>query len=264
MTKDFSYCLKGDIVVNVNHDQRRSGNKTGELQAYIAAVAEGMNDTELLELDPELCLKHSSVLLRAKLLDAEGRLARESIHVEVWYGGPGIGKSHRALQMYPAAFKYDGYDSGFWDGYTDQKVLILDEFSCGFCINDAKKVLDKQPYWLNIKFGGAWARWTTVIIITNEMELRANWYSGAKEHDREALFTRINVWNECRGVNRRAIPVRTSMDLEVPLEIPVKAMEISDGDGQVKKKIFTLIVRPEYQWVWTPEPGGLYGSTKRM
>ncbi|KAJ1639316.1 hypothetical protein T492DRAFT_832943 [Pavlovales sp. CCMP2436] len=99
------------------------------------------------------------------------------------------------------------------------------------------KVLDKQPYWLNIKFGGAWARWTTVIIITNEMEPQANWYSGAKEHDREALFTRINVWTACRGVIRQAVPLWTSMDLEVPLEIPVVAEEISDGNPAACKLI---------------------------
>ncbi|KAJ1641419.1 hypothetical protein T492DRAFT_831287 [Pavlovales sp. CCMP2436] len=118
--------------------------------------------------------------------------------------------------MYPGTFKYDGYESKFWDGYADQKVLILDEFSCGFRINDGKKVLDKQPFWLNIKFGGAWAMWHTVIIITNEMNPKENLYTNAKEHDREALFTRINVWRRCTGVNRRAVAVEMPLDLEVP------------------------------------------------
>ncbi|KAJ1627870.1 hypothetical protein T492DRAFT_876011 [Pavlovales sp. CCMP2436] len=153
MVKDFSYELKGDVIVNVNNDQRTTGNKEANLVTYVENVKSGMNETNLLVIDPENALRYSSTLV--KLLDEEGRKTRENIEVEVWYGGPGISKSHRALEMFPGAFRFDAYGSKFWDGHTDQKVLILNEFACGFNINECKKILDKQPLWLNVKFGGA-------------------------------------------------------------------------------------------------------------
>lgn len=45
----------------------------------------------------------------------------------VWYTGPpGVGKTHLARTTYPGAFIKS--QNKWWDGYLDQKYVILDDF----------------------------------------------------------------------------------------------------------------------------------------
>ncbi len=66
----------------------------------------------------------------AEKVRAEAMPDRDGVapHTGIWiYGKPGVGKSHWAQETFPDAF-YKEPDNRWWDEYTSQEVVILDEF----------------------------------------------------------------------------------------------------------------------------------------
>lgn len=56
----------------------------------------------------------------------------------------------------------------WFDGYSGQKTLILDDFSGDFCnYRFLLRLLDCYKMKIEVKGGHAWAVWTTVVITTN-------------------------------------------------------------------------------------------------
>lgn len=69
----------------------------------------------------------------------------------VWYYGPtGVGKSHRAFEGYNSDTHYVvPDDNGWWDGYTGQETVILNDFRGSIKYGELLQMVDKWPYWVN-------------------------------------------------------------------------------------------------------------------
>lgn len=198
------YELKGESVVNVNHDKRKREARETPFQAYVDDVVAGLRGRDLLQ-HGSLVMRHPPAAV-LYMLDETGQEPRTHCDVELWHGPPGIGKSTRALAENGGALQcylFDNYTRGWWDGYAGQPTLILDEFACQFPISFMKRLLDKQPLQLEIKHSRAWAKWTKVVIITNNEDPLNDWYRHCSPVDRSALFSRIATVVECRGTNKR-------------------------------------------------------------
>lgn len=105
------------------------------------------------------------------------------------YGPAGTGKTHCACAGIEPAdlFMFDG---GFWDGYTGQSNVVLDEFG-GHTLPPLalNRLLDKYPYTLNIKGRSAPCRAEHIHITANY--LPNTWWSDKTRFNWEALARRI-------------------------------------------------------------------------
>lgn len=114
-----------------------------------------------------------------------------NLNVIIHWGHTGTGKTRDAntdpINTYVAKHTQTGY---WYDGYTDQKVLILDEFGCQMPLNDLKDRLDGHcNIQVPVKCGMVPQSWETVYI-TSQTDPKT-WYWNCKEADRMALWNRI-------------------------------------------------------------------------
>lgn len=116
---------------------------------------------------PEDYLRYHSGIDRMFILLAPEPPTRRDVHVITLFGTTGLGKTHRARTQYPDAYiAHHGRDP--FCMYTNQKVLILDDFNPGqWDLEEMKNILDVWSLQLNVRYQNKWARWTLVIITTN-------------------------------------------------------------------------------------------------
>lgn len=114
-----------------------------------------------------------------------------TMEVVVLWGGPGTGKTHRALT-------YAGEEPIYtvspgphcWDSYQGEKILLIDEFDPDrWQINDMKRFLDKWRCELPCRYRNTYAAWETVIICSNQNP--ATWYSTTNSQDQNAFRRRL-------------------------------------------------------------------------
>lgn len=87
-------------------------------------------------------------------------------------GSSGTGKTRWAWENYPEL--YSKPEGNWWDGYTGQNTILLDDYYGDIPYSQFLKVLDRYPLNLQIKGGFTPALYTTVIITSNDNYDR--WY----------------------------------------------------------------------------------------
>lgn len=95
------------------------------------------------------------------------------VNVIVLYGEAGTGKSRYAYEKYPELYSKPRGD--WWDGYTGQSTILLDDYYGYLSYSELLRVLDRYPYNAQIKGGFVWAQWDTVVITSNKPP--SKWYS---------------------------------------------------------------------------------------
>ncbi len=81
-------------------------------------------------------------------------------------GATGVGKTRRAV-LDPDHFFLPCSKNLWFDGYTDQKCLILDDFYGNIKYALFLRIIDGHELQVEIKGGYRWALWTRVIITSN-------------------------------------------------------------------------------------------------
>lgn len=117
---------------------------------------------------------------------------RPDVYVRFCYGAAGCGKSTCAGVFEDnGAYLFDNELRGFWDGYTDQKIVIMDEFR-GHTLTPTQfnRLCDKGPMQVNIKNGSAPMCATDIRFTSNY--LPSTWWSEKTAYNREALYRRVD------------------------------------------------------------------------
>jgi len=109
----------------------------------------------------------------------------------VYCGTTGTGKSRRAwaeagLDAYPKDPR-----SKFWDGYRDQRHVVIDEFRGDIALSHILRWLDRYPCLVEIK-GSSTSLVATSVWITSNLH-PSKWYPDADQETVDALFRRLNI-----------------------------------------------------------------------
>jgi len=132
---------------------------------------------------------HLATCIRA--LERYQQLSLRSTHRElkvyVIVGEPGTGKSRWAWDNFPELYsKPEGH---WWDGYSGQDTILLDDYYGDIPYTTLLKVCDRYPLLLPVKGGFVPAKYTTVIITSNRSPY--NWNYG----NINAFFRRITSYH---------------------------------------------------------------------
>lgn len=163
------------------------GTRT-DIGSFKTAIDTGATDLALWDSHPLQYLRFNRVLGTIRLLKSQQR--NWPMEVQYLYGAPGTGKSETALTENPSAYWKN--KSGWWDGYTGQDTVILDEMDgTWFPWTTLMKLLDKTPLNVEIKGGCVPFVPKKIVITTN----RAPWalYNRVK-FPLQALFRRVTMW----------------------------------------------------------------------
>lgn len=107
-------------------------------------------------------------------------------------GSAGTGKTRWAYENYPEL--YSKPDGQWWDGYTGQDTILLDDYYGDISYSTFLKVLDRYPLNLPVKGGFVGARYTTVIITSNKSFTQ--WYHESNNAIKRRIHQIINLDEE--------------------------------------------------------------------
>ncbi len=88
-----------------------------------------------------------------------------------------------------------GYQLGWWDGYSGENCIIIDDFADDIPIQQMLRILDGYQLRLPIKGSFVYACWKRVIVTTNVVSL----YDQAPNEHRDAFRARITRVISCFG-----------------------------------------------------------------
>ena len=109
------------------------------------------------------------------------------MNIIVCLGPTGTGKSKWAYDNYPNA--YWKQNSQWWDNYTNQDTVIIDEFYGWLPWSDLLRLCDRYPYMVQSKHGQLTFNSSTIVFTSNS--LPSSWY---KNMYMPAFERRVNSW----------------------------------------------------------------------
>ncbi len=151
-----AYCRKEETRVSGPHEHGEWSNGQGartDLLHIKRKIDEGASDKVLWEENPVTMLRTFKGWDRYRKVKIEPRT--EKTQVKVIWGPTGTGKSYYASkQAGPSAFWLSPAkdDTGaWWDGYTGQENVIMDEFYGGIKWSFLLRLLDAYPMMVPVK-----------------------------------------------------------------------------------------------------------------
>lgn len=154
-----AYCTKTDTRVRGPWEfgePVRQGQREG-LEAAIKMIKTGAAIRDIAEEQSLVWVHHGRGLmdLRKQLgLEADRRtFGPEGPEVWCLWGPSGTGKSRWVNKTWPDAF-WKIPNEKWWDGYTGQETVILDDFKDGdMRLSDLQRLIDWYPLWVEVKGG---------------------------------------------------------------------------------------------------------------
>lgn len=118
-------------------------------------------------------------------------------NVFVFWGATGVGKSREAwnragLEAYPKDPR-----SKFWDGYQNQRHIVIDEFRGGIDISHVLRWFDRYPVIVEVK-GSSTVLAATSIWITSNIHPK-QWYAELDFATYQALERRLQIFQVLEG-----------------------------------------------------------------
>lgn len=184
--QNFVYCSKQQDVFWQVGDAGGSSSRTDlcEIRSQIDA---GVSEMAIAQSKfPQWCQYRRAFAEYRALAGGDGGL-RLNLHVSVYYGIPGSGKTRAAYEMGGDSLYV--WPGGKWfDGYNGERTVLFDDFGPGVIeYRFFLRLLDIYPIRTEVKGGYVWFRPERIIITTNL--LIGDWFP---ENDLNPLHRRIH------------------------------------------------------------------------
>lgn len=162
------------------------GGQLSKLQLMKMKIDSGATDLELAEEDFQTWVRHYKAFSMYRMLKSTPR--NHAMHVCVFQGPTGTGKSRFAHESYPGA--YWKQRSQWWDLYVGQPVTILDEFYGWLPWDTLLRLCDRYPLLVQTKGGQVQFSSEKIIITTNRVPDK--WYKSCYF---PAFVRRVSEWH---------------------------------------------------------------------
>ena len=192
----------------------QQGRDNGLTEAY-NLVKEGKSDYEIQELMPKIYGRYYKAIEKMRFNWLKNTLPGwKDIPIHVIYGDTRTGKTSGIFSKYGYddcfKLKIENTNNIWFDGYSGEKVLIIDDFYGQVRFSLLLQLLDGYKQTLQIKGGFTWAQWDKIYITSNvHPEKWYNNYTNIPDDARDALYERItSVTRKVRdkSCKRRGLP----------------------------------------------------------
>lgn len=161
-----------------------------DLHEFQAAIESGKSEAEIAKEQFSTWAKYPGLFKRYTALMAKDRTRDDPPEVTCYVGPTGVGKTRRVFDEH----KDDVYikdETKWWDGYTGQTCILLDEFTSStyWTIQTLLRFLDRYPFQGEIK-GGHVKINSPHIAITSNLEIE-KWFPYCDSAELDALKRRI-------------------------------------------------------------------------
>lgn len=163
------YCKKENNYIEWGTPKAQG--KRNDLEEIVELVKQGATDLEILNEYPTQFLMYNQHIQKIR------EVATKEKYKEIWrdltviyiWGETGTGKSKYVRDKYgnKNIYAVNSYGSGAFDSYTNEDVLVLEEFRNDFTIKFMLQLLDGYPLRLPARYYDKIACYTKVFILSN-------------------------------------------------------------------------------------------------
>lgn len=171
--QNVAYCTKAETRIQEPcfHGEKAEQGRRTDLESIAHDLMGGASMLDLLESNPAVVIRNFKGLQFAQM---QTDLPKKRAEPTLYYlcGAAGCGKSYVTREMVETEFKNDAYwcaehVNGWFDGYRGEKVIVFDDFTGKYPLNDMLKLLDYGPLRINVKGGYVTVKADTFIFTSN-------------------------------------------------------------------------------------------------
>lgn len=208
------YCRKNDSMIRPHVElgtPARAGRRT-DIEEVYNMVMDGKSNLEIAELAPGMYMKYYNAIDKVRANTASKQAGKwRDTHVTVLWGEPGVGKTRSVYDNNPEGSVYEissanTINDRVWlDNYTNQNVLLIDEFDDNVLpINTLLNLLEGRIRHWQVKGAFIWGMWSKVYITSDVHP--SGWYPHIPSIKRRAMQRRIDVVTHCVSPDPDYIP----------------------------------------------------------
>lgn len=176
------------------------GTRTDIVALAVAARDPNRTIVSIADEFPAEYLKYWKAVKHVRQLGAVDKPPiRVALEVHLYEGKPGSGKTRKAYEDHPDLYAVPIGKDLWFDNYTGEEVVLLDDFSGQMKLTDCLRLLDKFPIQVPCKGSFVWFKPMLIIITTNVPYDR--WYDYMTRQDSlEAMRRRLtHFWRFVEG-----------------------------------------------------------------
>lgn len=169
--------------------------KRSDLDSLAQNLMAGATTVEAVALtEPETYHQYGRTLEKIQDL-ALRKKYRTEMTEGIWiWGATGTGKSHMAYKDYnPETHYVWPNDGGWWDGYSGQAIVIINDFRGEIPYNQMLQMIDKWPFCVRRRGREPFPFLAHKVIITSSLSPEAVYHRRDAEDSLEQLLRRIQV-----------------------------------------------------------------------
>lgn len=186
------YCMK-DGKYEEKGELSQQGKRT-DIDKVRNEILEGKKVDMIVLENPEFYHQYGRTLSKIEDLAMRQKF-RTEMTKGVWYwGSTGVGKSHIAFQnFHPSTHYVLPNDKGWWDAYTQQDTVIINDFRGEIKYNELLQLVDKWPYSVKRRGREPMPFTSKLVIITSSLPPCDIYKNRLEEDSLEQLLRRFEV-----------------------------------------------------------------------
>ncbi len=196
-----AYCCKeGDFEeYGTRPAQRVGAGRRSDLERIRSGIAGGVSTLEIAEQHFGTWIYHRRAFSAYRDLLSAPRSTPSAVHV--YWGGTGVGKTRRVLELEPELWIASDNQLQWFDGYAGQAAALFDDFvGCknrkfGFLL----RLLDRYP--MNVPVKGGFVNWRLLRIYITSNLPPEHWFLGVTHEQVLALRRRFSTVTHFGGLN---------------------------------------------------------------
>ncbi len=186
---NYKYCTKDGDMISFGLDKPYVQGRRTDIEDIKRMIDKGDSEEKCWDTHFGPMLRMYKGFNRYRFVRNQKVIPKwRDLSVHVLWGKTGTGKTRFAASK-GGYFIHASNKLRWWDGYNNEEVLVIDDYSNDVQITWFMALLDGYQLRLETKGGFAWAAWTKVWITTNLSENEL--HQQARPMHRAALMRRI-------------------------------------------------------------------------
>lgn len=190
--ENIDYCSKEGKYEEIG--VRPKQGKRTDLDAIKDDIMRGKKVDDIVLEQPMIYHQYGRTLNKIEDLTMRKNYRKEMTK-GIWYYGPtGVGKSHIAFEGFTPETHYVlPNDNGWWDAYTQQDTVIINDFRGEIRYNELLNLVDKWPFTVKRRNREPMPFTSKLVIITSSLKPEDVYHNRNDEDKIEQLLRRFDV-----------------------------------------------------------------------
>lgn len=210
-----NYCKKENNYYEIGEISKPKQGKRNDLILIKNEIMEGREVDEITLENPMVFHQYGRTLNKIEDIYLRTKFRTEMTECHWYFGPTGSGKSHKAFENFdPKTHYLFKNDNGWWDGYTQQEIVIINDFRGEIPYNQLLQLIDKWPMNVKRRNREPMPFTTKKIIITSSLAPQAIYKHRMEEDNIEQLLRRTQVFKF--GITSGMEVIEGNTDLDHP------------------------------------------------